>query len=69
MDTLFTANKMSDGGRHMACTSCRDRKVRCDGGQPSCQRCSRYSMHCMYMPPSKQSKVDADLVSMNERLR
>lgn len=52
----------------MACTTCRDRKVKCDGGQPSCQRCSRYSVHCVYMPPSKQSKVDADLMSMNDRL-
>lgn len=52
----------------MACTSCRDRKVKCDGGLPSCQRCSRYSVHCVYMPPSRQSRVDVDLMSMNDRL-
>ena len=59
---------MNDGGRHMACTSCRDRKVKCDGQQPSCQRCSRYSVQCVYIPPAKRSKVDADLGALKERL-
>ena len=63
------SHEMSDGGRHMACTSCRDRKVKRDGAQPSCQRCSRYSVRCVYIPPLKQSKVGVDPISMNEKLR
>lgn len=54
----------------MACKTCRDRKVRCDGGQPSCQKCDRAGHTCVYVPATKYSKADLiDAVqSLSERL-
>ena len=61
---------MSENGRHIACTSCRTRKIKCDGGQPRCQRCFRYGEHCVYTSPSRQKSVDVSsaLKMFNERL-
>ncbi|KAF2710673.1 hypothetical protein K504DRAFT_453747 [Pleomassaria siparia CBS 279.74] len=44
--------------RHMACKTCRDRKVRCPGGQPVCEKCKRSGDACIYISPSKQSKAN-----------
>jgi hypothetical protein len=54
----------------MACRTCRDRKVRCDGAQPACEKCQRANEPCVYLPASRQSKADIALTieSLQERL-
>ncbi|KAK8037108.1 hypothetical protein PG991_001422 [Apiospora marii] len=41
------------GSRHIACKLCRDRKVRCGGEQPACDKCRRSGDRCVYLPTSK----------------
>lgn len=42
--------------KHVACARCRDRKVKCDGGRPSCKRCSRNgTTPCRYVRGRKQN--------------
>ena len=33
---------------HQACQQCKERKGRCDGGQPCCNYCFKYEKHCIY---------------------
>lgn len=49
---------MINMGRHKACKLCRDRKVRCDGSQPACQKCRRLNENCVYSPTYKPTKAD-----------
>ncbi|KAJ5626421.1 hypothetical protein N7528_003848 [Penicillium herquei] len=50
---------MSGGGaRHSACKYCRDHKVRCDGGQPSCTKCHRLGEECIYLPTQRPTRAD-----------
>ncbi|CAN8104630.1 unnamed protein product [Discula destructiva] len=53
--------------RHMACKLCRDRKVRCGGEQPVCEKCRLAGEPCVYLPTHKSTK--ADLVQMVEALQ
>ncbi|KAL1639416.1 hypothetical protein SLS58_007997 [Diplodia intermedia] len=59
---------MSSASRHIACKLCRDRKVRCDGGQPRCQRCLRSGDECVYTLPAKQQRRHGDLQQTVELL-
>ncbi|TFK36053.1 hypothetical protein BDQ12DRAFT_756189 [Crucibulum laeve] len=34
----------------MACQFCRGRKLKCDGGRPSCANCNRRNYPCVYAP-------------------
>ncbi|KAI5990393.1 hypothetical protein EDD15DRAFT_2113726, partial [Pisolithus albus] len=34
----------------MACQFCRGRKLKCDGGRPSCGNCNRRGYPCQYVP-------------------
>jgi hypothetical protein len=56
--------------RHIACKSCRDRKVRCDGEQPSCEKCRRSGEKCVYAPTSTPTRGDLvqTIDSLQERL-
>ncbi|MCJ1441562.1 MAG: hypothetical protein MMC23_002051 [Stictis urceolatum] len=58
--------------RRMACSSCRELKVKCDGGQP-CQRCQRYGFQCLYVPGPKAAKTaetaESNVESLSKRLR
>ncbi|OTA96529.1 hypothetical protein M434DRAFT_27667 [Hypoxylon sp. CO27-5] len=56
--------------RHMACKVCRDRKVRCDGNQPACDKCIRSGDECVYAPPSLPSRQELaqTIESLQERL-
>lgn len=56
--------------RHLACKVCRDRKVRCDGGRPSCEKCLQSGENCVYVSPARLSKVDLieNIASLQERL-
>ena len=60
-------NSGSGGSRHMACKTCRERKVRCDGGQPACEKCQRSSEECIY--PTGSRKTKTDLVESMEMLQ
>lgn len=43
----------------LACTACRDRKVRCDGGKPVCRPCAKRadsSLPCVYSVVSSSAK-------------
>ncbi|KAI1412757.1 hypothetical protein F5Y13DRAFT_162624 [Hypoxylon sp. FL1857] len=59
-----------DMSRHMACKVCRDRKVRCDGNQPACDKCIRSGDECVYAPPSLPSRQELaqTIESLQERL-
>ncbi|KAI0402675.1 hypothetical protein F4802DRAFT_574611 [Xylaria palmicola] len=63
----MTMNSLS---RHIACKLCRDRKVRCDGGQPACEKCRRSGENCIYVPTHKPTKADLaqTIESLQERL-
>lgn len=37
---------------------CRDRKVRCGGEQPACEKCRRAGEECLYLPTQKPSKAE-----------
>ncbi|KAI0105149.1 hypothetical protein F4776DRAFT_647445 [Hypoxylon sp. NC0597] len=55
--------------RHMACKLCRDRKVRCDGGQPSCDKCRRSGDKCVYAPTSIPTRADMAQIIENLQSR
>ncbi|KAI1101541.1 hypothetical protein F4804DRAFT_343906 [Jackrogersella minutella] len=56
--------------RHTACKICRDRKVRCDGNQPTCDRCTRSGDECVYAPPALPSRGELaqTIETLQERL-
>jgi len=39
--------------KHIACSRCRDRKVKCDGQKPGCRRCQRLGHPCQYIQGKK----------------
>ncbi|KAL9095963.1 MAG: hypothetical protein Q9165_001961 [Trypethelium subeluteriae] len=65
----------STRSRHTACIECRQRKVRCDGGQPYCQNCLRRGSTCVFTRNSDLEKEEllskinelADRLSQAER--
>ncbi|KAG8164105.1 hypothetical protein KVR01_006023 [Diaporthe batatas] len=59
---------MSGSFRHMACKFCRDRKVRCGGEQPSCEKCRRAGEECIYLP-SQRSPTKASLAETVDTLQ
>ncbi|KAJ2015962.1 hypothetical protein GGH91_002641, partial [Coemansia sp. RSA 2671] len=38
----------------LACTTCRQRKVKCDGGRPSCRTCAKFNWPCIYQPSNRK---------------
>ncbi|KAJ1920814.1 hypothetical protein H4219_001050 [Mycoemilia scoparia] len=38
----------------LACTTCRQRKVKCDGGRPSCKTCAKFNWPCVYQPSNRK---------------
>ncbi|KAJ1806255.1 hypothetical protein LPJ75_005097 [Coemansia sp. RSA 2598] len=39
-----------------ACTSCRQKKIRCDGKKPTCSACIRSSGECLYVPSRRRGR-------------
>ncbi|KAJ2700586.1 hypothetical protein FB645_004948 [Coemansia sp. IMI 203386] len=39
-----------------ACTSCRQKKIRCDGKKPICSACVRSSGECLYVPSRRRGR-------------
>ncbi|KAI9819302.1 MAG: hypothetical protein M1827_007459 [Pycnora praestabilis] len=58
--------------RRTACDVCRERKVRCDGDRPICQRCMRLGHSCGYTVTKRQDasryEVCQALETLHERL-
>ncbi|KAL3453040.1 fungal-specific transcription factor domain-containing protein [Aspergillus insuetus] len=50
--------------RGLTCANCRARKVRCEGGQPTCKTCEIYNEECRYDKPPSMS----DFLAMAKRL-
>lgn len=38
----------------LACTTCRQRKVKCDGARPSCRTCAKFNWPCVYQPSNRK---------------
>ncbi|KAJ2356376.1 hypothetical protein H4S01_006712, partial [Coemansia sp. RSA 2610] len=38
----------------LACTTCRQRKVKCDGQRPSCRTCAKFNWPCIYQPSNRK---------------
>ncbi|KAJ2501687.1 hypothetical protein GGH96_001760 [Coemansia sp. RSA 1972] len=38
----------------LACTTCRQRKVKCDGNRPSCRTCAKFNWPCIYQPSNRK---------------
>ncbi|OIW32211.1 hypothetical protein CONLIGDRAFT_629910 [Coniochaeta ligniaria NRRL 30616] len=55
--------------RHVACKLCRERKVRCPGQQPACDKCRRAGEECIYLPAQKPFKSASDLHETVEALQ
>ncbi|ORY03481.1 hypothetical protein BCR34DRAFT_70232 [Clohesyomyces aquaticus] len=55
------------GSRRIACEKCRDRKVRCGGELPACDRCCRAGENCVYS--QTQNPTKADLLQTIETLK
>lgn len=54
----------------LACTSCRNRKSRCNGAKPSCSLCIELGFECVYQQPAAgNSKPIQAPVGYDERLR
>ncbi|GLB09920.1 hypothetical protein AtubIFM57258_005852 [Aspergillus tubingensis] len=43
-------------GRRAACEACRRRKLACDHNQPTCQRCQKHSIECIYLSQSTSTR-------------
>ncbi|KAI1387736.1 uncharacterized protein F4822DRAFT_291240 [Hypoxylon trugodes] len=56
--------------RHIACKLCRERKVRCPGEQPTCEKCRRMGEQCIYLPMQRGSKASLNqtVEAMQKRL-
>lgn len=55
----------------LACTSCRNRKSRCNGAKPSCSLCVELGFECIYQQPAAGNVRTAsqDQTGYDERLR
>lgn len=55
--------------QRMACMICRKRKLKCDGGRPSCSTCSRLGHSCAYDEQRRKSGPKRGYVkALEERL-
>ena len=57
----------------LACTSCRNRKSRCNGARPSCSLCVELGFECVYQQPAATSNLNVKTTQApsgyDERLR
>jgi len=59
-DELGTPGRQAErskpqSGYKNACSTCRKRKIKCDGDNPSCGRCQRMKLDCEYEESRKKS--------------
>ncbi|KAK8115290.1 hypothetical protein PG999_007359 [Apiospora kogelbergensis] len=65
--TQNQAQSQAHAQRHTACNMCRDKKVRCDGEQPSCSKCRQSGEECVYVPVPTPTR--ATLANMVKELQ
>lgn len=67
-----SASTTTTKARRTACDVCRERKVRCNGERPGCQRCRRLGHQCSYTVVKRQditrSEVSQALMTLQVRL-
>ncbi|RGP72459.1 nitrogen assimilation transcription factor nit-4 [Fusarium sporotrichioides] len=51
--------RLSRKYRGLTCANCRIKKVRCEGGQPTCKTCEIYHVECHYDKPPPLSQIVA----------
>ncbi|KAJ1912918.1 hypothetical protein H4219_005417 [Mycoemilia scoparia] len=54
--TSGTSTTSANNRVNQACATCRRKKVRCDGGQPSCQNCVNRRIPCTYLAMKKRGR-------------
>lgn len=42
--------------KNQACTNCRQKKIKCDGGKPSCSSCLKGVAECLYVPSRRRGR-------------
>lgn len=71
-DGTSCASTTTTKARRTACDVCRERKVRCNGERPGCQRCRRLGHQCSYTVVKRQditrSEVSQALMTLQVRL-
>ncbi|KAJ4482084.1 GTP binding protein [Lentinula aciculospora] len=55
-DTTTKGSKQRMKKITVACNFCRSRKLKCDGGRPSCTQCIKRSHPCDYMPQNRRRR-------------
>ncbi|KAH7878019.1 uncharacterized protein C8R40DRAFT_1093431 [Lentinula edodes] len=55
-DTTTKGTKQRTKKITVACNFCRSRKLKCDGGRPSCTQCIKRSHPCDYMPQNRRRR-------------
>ncbi|KAJ3791245.1 GTP binding protein [Lentinula aff. detonsa] len=55
-DTTAKGSKQRTKKITVACNFCRSRKLKCDGGRPSCTQCIKRSLPCDYMPQNRRRR-------------
>ncbi|RUP49124.1 hypothetical protein BC936DRAFT_143243 [Jimgerdemannia flammicorona] len=50
-----------------ACDICRKKKIKCDGGKPSCANCVRHHLVCTYLPSNKKRGPRQGYIEMLEK--
>ncbi|RUS22560.1 fungal-specific transcription factor domain-containing protein [Endogone sp. FLAS-F59071] len=50
-----------------ACDICRKKKIKCDGGKPSCANCVRLQLACTYLPSNKKRGPRQGYIEMLEK--
>ncbi len=49
-------NQQGGKTKLISCTSCQQRKVKCDKRQPTCTSCARHRASCVYVAPAKSQR-------------
>ncbi|KAI8343911.1 hypothetical protein BC941DRAFT_342194, partial [Chlamydoabsidia padenii] len=50
-----------------ACDMCRKKKIKCDGGKPTCGNCMKLKRECTYIPSNKKRGPRQGYIEMLEK--
>ena len=64
--TFTPGNGQSGKTKLISCTTCQQRKVKCDKAQPTCSNCAKHRTRCIYVAPAlplrkKKKSPEGDL--------
>ena len=70
--TSLPRNGQSGKTRLISCSTCQQRKVKCDKAQPTCSNCAKHRTSCVYIPPAlpirkKRKSPEEELVGRLRR--